>query len=54
MEIRITKKNPWENNRNQDGEVQSKAFPKKNLFFDFPNPSKNTKKIVQFKFKNFF
>jgi len=42
MEIKITKKNPWENNRNQDGEVQSKAFPK-NLFFDFPNPSKNLK-----------
>ena len=30
-----------------------KLFPK-SLFFDFPNPSKNTKKIVQFKFKNFF
>ena len=32
---------------------KQKLFPK-SLFFDFSNPNKNTKKIVQFESKNLF
>ena len=35
MEIKNTKKNPWENNRNQDEKVQANSFPKNSFLWFF-------------------
>ena len=48
MEIKITKKNPWEKLETKMKKFNQNLFPK-TLFFDCPNPSENTKQIVQFK-----
>ena len=40
--------------RNKDEEVEAKTLFPKSLFFDFPNPRKNTKSNVNFKTQNFF
>ena len=47
------KENPWEIIEIKMVKFNQKLFPK-TLFFDFPNPSKNTKRIVQFKSKTSF
>ena len=48
MEITIFKENPWEKLETKMKKFNQTLFPK-TFFFDFPNPSKNTKQIVQFK-----
>ena len=47
------KENLWEKLEIKMKKFNQNLFPK-TLFFDFPNPSKNTKWIVQLKPKNFF
>jgi len=42
MEIRNHKENPWENQETKIEKFNQTLFPKP-LFFDFPNPSKNSK-----------
>ena len=47
------KENPWKIVENKMRKFKLNLFPKI-LFFEFPNPSKNTKYVVQLKLKNFF